>query len=626
MSSDGSTTPDAPDPSVEPVDGSTAPEAPEAASVSSAVEAAAPAVQPSDAEAASAAGDAAADAATEPVAAEPVAAEPVAAPEPAAVAAPPAAPAVEAAPAAPAVEAAPAAPAVEAAPAAPAVQAAPTAPAVEAAPVAPAVEAAPAGSAADPTASAPAPQATASPEAGASQRSQPTPTAPAPSARPVPRPSPAVLAGSVRPATPAAPPAAVVADPAEPPSDSARFGRVDDDGTVHVTLPDGTEAAVGQWAAGTPAEGLAFFVRKFDDLSVEVDLATRRLREGKAAPDQAAAVVKRVREALASPSMVGDLGSLTERTDALEALVAERRRAVSEERAAAKAAALAAREAIVAEAEQLAESTQWKATGERFKALLEEWKGAPRADRAGEQALWKRFSHARSQFDKHRRQYFARLDGERGEAKQVKEALVAEAEALSDSTDWGATAGAYRDLMTRWKAAGRAGKADEEALWARFRAAQDAFFSARSAAFGQRDAGFAENLAAKEALLTEAEAIDTSDLKAAKAALRGIQERWEQIGHVPRGDKERIENRLRRVEDAVRKGEEETWRRTNPEAKARAEATVAQFQGSLDKLEKEKAKAEAAGDTRKAADAESRIATTRALLEAAQRAATEFGG
>jgi hypothetical protein len=571
MSSDGSTTPEnaEPDAPVPPADGAAAPATPE-----------------TDAPAAEA---------------------------PAAVTAAPAAPAVEASPAAPAVEAAPAAPAVEASPAAPAVEAAPAAPAVEAPAPAAALDAP-----AEPTVAEPAPAAEAPVD--------PAPAAAPPAARPVPRPSPAVLAGSVRPAAPAATPAAPVVETAEPPSDSARFGRVDDDGTVHVTLPDGSEASVGQWAAGTPAEGLAFFVRKFDDLSVEVDLATRRLREGKAAPDQAAAVVKRVREALASPSMVGDLGSLTERADALEALVAERRKAVSEERAAAKAAALAAREAIVAEAEQLAESTQWKATGERFKALLEEWKSAPRADRAGEQALWKRFSHARSQFDKHRRQYFARLDGERGEAKQVKEALVAEAESLSDSTDWGATAGAYRDLMTRWKAAGRAGKADEDALWSRFRAAQDAFFQARSAAFGERDAGFAENLAAKEALLTEAEAIDTSDLKAAKAALRGIQERWEQIGHVPRGDKERIENRLRRVEDAVRKGEEETWRRTNPEAKARAEATVAQFQGSLDKLEKEKAKAEAAGDTRKAADAENRIATTRALLEAAQRAATEFGG
>jgi hypothetical protein len=336
--------------------------------------------------------------------------------------------------------------------------------------------------------------------------------------------------------------------------------------------------------------------------------------------------VKRAFESLESPTMVGDLASLRTRVEALDVLVHEKRAAAAEARATAKAAALAAREAIVAEAEALAESTQWKATGERFKELLDDWKSAPRADRTGEQALWKRFSHARSQFDKHRRQHFARLDGERSEAKQVKEALVAEAEAIKTSTDWGSTASSYRDLMARWKAAGRAGKAEEEELWQRFRAAQDEFFAARNAELGKRDAGFAENLTAKEALLAEAEAIDTSDLKGAKSALRSIQERWEAVGHVPRGDKERIEGRLRRIEDAVRKGEQDQWKRTNPEAKARANSTVEQFSGSLAKLEKEHAKHVAAGDTRKAADLEGRIVTTKALLEAAERAAEEFSG
>jgi hypothetical protein len=180
--------------------------------------------------------------------------------------------------------------------------------------------------------------------------------------------------------------------------------------------------------------------------------------------------------------------------------------------------------------------------------------------------------------------------------------------------------------MARWKASGRASKADEDALWSRFRAAQDAFFSGRNAALGERDAGFAENLAAKQALLVEAEAIDTSDLKGAKAALRGIQERWEKIGHVPRGDKERIEARLRKVEEKVRHGEQEQWRRSNPEAKARADATVAQFSTSLEKLEKERDKATVAGDARKAEDIDTRITTTKALLEAAERAAEEFSG
>lgn len=544
--------------------------------------------------------------------------------EPAAVEAGPEPAAVEAAPEAPAVEAAPEPEAVEAAPEPAAVEAAPEAPAVEATPEPEAVEAAPEAPAAEPAPEAPAAEAAPEPAAAA-------PAVP----RPGPRPSPAALAGTVRPAPPrpvaAAEPAPVpTPEPevhdADRPTDSATFGRIDHEGNVHVALGDGSEHVVGQWAAGTPDEGLAFFVRKFDDLSVEVSLATRRLTEGKASPEQAGAVVKRAYESLENPAMVGDLASLRARVESLDTLVQEKRAAAAEVRAAAKAAALAARQAIVLEAEGLAESTQWKASGERFKELLDDWKAAPRADRTSEQALWKRFSHARSQFDKHRRQHFARLDGERSEAKQVKEALVAEAEALKTSTDWGSTASAYRDLMARWKAAGRAGKAEEEALWQRFRAAQDEFFAARNAELGKRDAGFAENLAAKEALLAEAEAIDTSDLKGAKAALRSIQERWEAIGHVPRGDKERVEGRLRRVEDAVRRGEQDQWKRSNPEAKARATSTVEQFGASLAKLEKEHEKLLAAGDTRKAADVEGRIATTRALLEAAERAAAEFSG
>jgi hypothetical protein len=406
---------------------------------------------------------------------------------------------------------------------------------------------------------------------------------------------------------------------------AAAFGRVGEDGTVYVRLADRTELVVGQWAAGESADGLAFFARKYDDLAVEVDLATRRLGEGKAAPEQAAAVVKRARESLDSPAMVGDLAALQDRVTALDELVTQRREAVSAAKSAAKAQALAAREAIVAEAESLAESTQWKATGERFKNMLDQWRSTPRADRGVEQELWKRFSHARSVFDKRRRQYFAKLDSERSEAKQVKEAIVREAEGLRDAKDWAATAAAFRDLMARWKTAGRAGKSDEERLWERFRAAQDAFFTARNDAMQTRDAGQKENLAAKLALLAEAEAIDTSDLRAAKVKLRSVQERWEAVGHVPRADKERIEARLRRVEETLRRGDQEQWRRTNPEARARAEATTEQFQGQLDRLRTQLADAQAAGDERRSDELRTRIESTEALLQAARSAAAEFG-
>ena len=76
----------------------------------------------------------------------------------------------------------------------------------------------------------------------------------------------------------------------------------------------------------------------------------------------------------------------------------------------------------------------------------------------------------------------------------------------------------------------------------------------------------------------------------------------------------------------MRRDEQDQWRHSNPEAKARAEATVEQFQGSLAKMEKARAAAEAKGDARALADVEGRIATTLTLLDAAQKAVAEFSG
>ena len=245
------------------------------------------------------------------------------------------------------------------------------------------------------------------------------------------------------------------------------------------------------------------------------------------------------------------------------------------------------KERIVAEAEQIAaEATHWKSSGERMRELLEEWKAAPHADRAAEAALWKRLSAARNAFTKRRKAFFASLESEREEVRARKEKLVAEAEALSGSTDWGPTTSEYRELMTRWKAAGRADRDAEAELWKRFRAAQDKFFTARAEVFSAKDAELREHAEAKQQLLDQAQTLlPVTDFRAARAALRGIQERWEQIGAVPRDSREHLESGLRRVEDAVRKAEETQWRRSNPEALARAEDTVAQLRSTIAQLE-----------------------------------------
>jgi hypothetical protein len=406
------------------------------------------------------------------------------------------------------------------------------------------------------------------------------------------------------------------------------WGRVDADGTVHVRTADG-EAVVGSWQAGSPEEALAFYTRRYDNAVMEAGLLRRRLESGGADPEAALASIGRIRAQIDQPAMIGDLAGLATTLDALVVLVDQRKEAVAQEKKAAKASAVAAREALVAQAEELATSTQWKATGERFRTLLEEWKALPRVDRSVEQSLWKRFSAARTAFDKARRTHFAQLDVQRGEAKAAKEALIKEAEALRTSTDWGATSAAYRDLMSRWKAAGRAARHEDDALWARFKAAQDAFFAARDAANAERDGEQRENLVRKTALVERAEALTPvtgENLGTVKAALREIAGEWESIGHVPRTDRPALESRLRRVEDAVRAVEDEQWRRSNPEARARAQATVEQLEASIAKLDGQAQKARTAGDQAKVADLEASIQARQEWLAEARKALQEFSG
>ena len=405
------------------------------------------------------------------------------------------------------------------------------------------------------------------------------------------------------------------------------WGRVADDGTVFVRTAAG-ERVVGSWQAGSPDEALAFYQRKYTSLETEVTLLEQRISATDLSPGAARATIDRLLEAVATANAIGDLDSLQSRLEGLTGQVEGRREEVRAAREHARVEAKVIKERIVSEAEQIAaEATHWKISGERMRQLLEEWKAAPRADRAVETALWKRLSAARNAFAKRRKAYFAGLEDEREEAKASKEKLVVEAEALATSTDWGQTAAAYRDLMRSWKAAGRAGRADEEDLWSRFKAAQDQFFAARSEVYSAKENELREHAAVKAALLEEANGLlPAANVRATRTALRSIQERWEQAGPVPREAHDRLEQGLRRVEDAVRKAEDAQWRRSNPEALARAKGTVDQIRAAIASLEERLAKAQQRGDTRAADQATEAIAARRSWLEEAERTLTELSG
>ncbi len=406
---------------------------------------------------------------------------------------------------------------------------------------------------------------------------------------------------------------------------STEFGRVENDGTVLVKMPDGSEKQVGQWAAGDPNDGLTFFIRKFHEIENEISLTLQRLKEGKGNAEAAFKLIERVKTNLENPTFVGDLSVLSTKVEELQVIAAVKKAEFSAAKAIAKEKAMEKRNQLVAEAENLINSKQWKVTTQRFKEIVEEWKKLPHGTKSEEQILWKRFSSARSAFDKTRRQYFSTLEAGRKEANKVKAEIVSQAKAIADSKDWSDTANKFRNLMVKWKAAPILDRKEEQKLWKDFKVAQDVFFAARTAALSVLDEEHTKNLAAKKLLAEKAEKIlPITDMKSARQALKPIQEEWSKIGHVPRKDKDQIESRLKAVEEAIKNTEKNEINRTDPAKSARAQSTMQLLEVKLVKTEKEREAALAKGDNKKAETLAMTIESQKMLLDATKSALAEL--
>jgi len=465
-----------------------------------------------------------------------------------------------------------------------------------------------------PAASSESPEA-ASPEAESPAAESPAAEeAPAPSPAPVPSPaavhSAAVAHHHVAPAPVEVPPA--------PSSDPVEWGRVDEEGTVFVRTADG-ERAVGSWQAGEPAAGLAHYGRRFDDLATEVSLLEARLKAHTGNPAELKNKAQALADTIPTAAAVGDLDGLAERARAMVGTADSAAAESRAEKAAARVAQIARKEALAVEAEQIAaESTSWKAAGDRLKAIVDEWKAIRGIDRKTDEALWTRFAAARDAFGRRRGAHFASLDAQRGEARAAKQELIAEAQRLSSSTEWGPTSAAMRTLMDRWKAVPRIGRDGDDDLWKQFRAAQDVFFAARTESDKQRTGEEQANQKLKEELLAEAEKLDPStDLRGAQNALRKIQERYDAVGHVPRGVMRSLEDRMQAVEQKVRGAADTSRARVAPE-----NPMVTSMRAAVTKAEEQLAKAEAAADQRRIEEAKANLATRREWLAEAEKSAS----
>lgn len=404
-------------------------------------------------------------------------------------------------------------------------------------------------------------------------------------------------------------------------SNEKPWGRVDEDRTVYVREGD-SERAVGSFPDGTPEEALAYFTRKFSDLAGQVTLLEARIARGTAEGSVAETVAK-LQEQLVEPAAVGNLDALRARVEKLSGKAVELNEKQQAEREVARQEALAKREAIAVEAERLAAqpeaSIRWKDTSLAFEQLFADWQAAqkngPQVAKSQADALWKRFRAARQTFDTARRAHFAQMDATNKDVKQRKEKIITAAEALAPRGVDGISA--YRSLLDDWKAAGRASRKIDDQLWARFKAAGDVLYQAKAAEDAQSSEEEAANLVAKQALLDEAEPIlSEKDHTAARKQLTAIQIRWDDLGRVPREALRETEARLRKVEDHVKGLEDDHWKKSNPETKARSEGLRGQLEDSIAELTSQIAAAEASGDKKAKADAESKLATQQSWLAA----------
>jgi hypothetical protein len=397
------------------------------------------------------------------------------------------------------------------------------------------------------------------------------------------------------------------------------LGRVDEAGNVYVKTESG-ERLVGQYADVPAEEALAFFARKFADVAQSVVLLEQRVK--RAAPaNEIKSSLASVRKAVDAGVGVGDFALLSARLDkvsaALSELGAEEVVKNTEATDAAKADRLAIVEAMEALAGQDPLKVQWKqataAADELFAKWQEHQKSAPRLSKTESNELWKRFRDARSTIDQHRRSHFAELDSRNKGAKAAKEALVAQAEELASAGPGGIPK--YRALLDAWKISPRAGKKIDDALWARFKAAGDILYGAKAEEDAVEDESYAANLVVKLELLTEAEKlISATDRVQARQSLNTIQKKWDVAGKVPRAQVKSIEDRMRKVETAVRSLEDNHWNASNPEKQARSEGLAGQLETKIGKLEVELATAQAAKNTKAIKELTEAISTQKAWL------------
>ena len=183
----------------------------------------------------------------------------------------------------------------------------------------------------------------------------------------------------------------------------------------------------------------------------------------------------------------------------------------------------------------------WDEATKAIIALQEEWKTFGFASRKVNADLFARFRKSCDDFFEKKAAFFKKMKEELAANLAKKIELCEKAEALKDSTDWKATTYALVALQTDWKTVGPVVKKHSDAVWKRFIAACDAFFEEKKKQNVNIHSVEHENLKQKKEIIAQIKAIFEDENKDdAPAKVRQLMKQWQEVGHVPYKEKDKI--------------------------------------------------------------------------------------
>ena len=187
-----------------------------------------------------------------------------------------------------------------------------------------------------------------------------------------------------------------------------------------------------------------------------------------------------------------------------------------------------------------------EAIARRIHELQQQWRLAADVPRPQGESLWRRFKATHDELWARCEAHFASQAAGRADNLAAKAALCERAEALTESSNWVQTAEDIKALQAQWKAIGPVTRGRERAVWERFRAACDRFFTRRQDDLAKRKVLWAENFAKKEALCLKVDALAAStEWEQAAAEIRRLQAEWKTIGPVKKSRSDAIWQRFR---------------------------------------------------------------------------------